>query len=310
MKPLIAIVGPTAAGKSDLALYLAQLLGGEIINADSRQIYRHMDIGTAKPSVEERAMVPHHLFDLLEPNEPFSLALYQKLARTAIDDVLSQEKLPFLVGGSGLYVWSVLEGWTVPEVPPDPAFRTQMEDLAREQGGHSLYQRLKEIDPASAGKIDARNVRRVIRALEVHRATGRTFSEFQQKQAPDYDILIIGMTASRDLLYSRIDQRVEEQIKRGLVQEVRNLVNSGYSLDLPAMSSLGYKQVGQYLRGQIDLPSAVQRIKHESHRLARQQYAWFRLNDPRINWLRVEEDFKARGLELAKERIGDWLQSP
>ncbi len=309
MRPLIAIVGPTAAGKSDLALHLALSLRGEVINADSRQVYCHMDIGTAKPSIEERSMVPHHLFDIIEPDEPFSLALYQKLAGRAIDGVLSRTRLPFLVGGSGLYVWSVLEGWTVPEVPPDPSFRTDMEELARKEGERSVYRRLVQVDPAAADKIDARNVRRVIRALEVHRATGRAFSEFQRKQPPDYDTLIIGVTAPRSLLYERIDQRVEEQIRRGLVLEVKNLVDSGYGLDLPAMSSLGYKQIGQYLKGEMDLPAAILRIKQETHRLVRQQNAWFRPDNPRINWLSIEEDFKTRAMALVKERIGEWPES-
>ncbi|RLC93618.1 MAG: tRNA (adenosine(37)-N6)-dimethylallyltransferase MiaA [Chloroflexi bacterium] len=290
MKRLIAIVGPTAMGKSRLALGLARALDAEIVNADSRQVYRYMDIGTAKPGLQERSSVPHHLIDIVDPDVPFSLALYQSLAYAAIEDILRRGKQPLLVGGSGLYVWSVIENWRIPRVPPDPRFRRQMEELAATEGAESLYRRLQELDPEAARNIDLRNVRRVIRALEVCQATGAPFSEIKTKQGLPFDTLIIGLTCRRDHLYQRIDARVDNMIQQGLVDEVRGLMERGYGFDLPAMSSVGYRQVGKFLLGETDLATAVQQIKFETHRFARHQYAWFRLTDKRVYWIDTDEE--------------------
>jgi tRNA dimethylallyltransferase len=240
MNFLVAIVGPTGIGKSRLALHLARKFGGEIVSADSRQVYRHMDIGTAKPDPQEQAR--HHLIDIVNPDEDFSLAQYQKLAFSAIRDIQQRAKLPILVGGSGLYVRAVLEGWQLPAAKPDPELRRQLEKRAADGGGESLYQELMKIDPAAARKIDPRNVRRVIRALEVHYQTNKAFSRLQDKRALPYRTLIIGLTAERKELYRRIDRRVDEMVKRGLVAEVEKLVNMEYDFNLPAMSSIGYKQ--------------------------------------------------------------------
>jgi tRNA dimethylallyltransferase len=282
MNPLVAIVGPTATGKSSLALELCQTLNGEIISADSRQVYRYMDIGTAKPTKEEQALVPHHLIDVADPDQDFSLALYQSKALETIDDIQRRGKLAFLVGGSGLYVWALLEGWRIPEVPPDPTLRKQLEARAKVEGGEKLYDELKETDPAAAERIDPRNVRRVIRALEVG-LQGTPFSQLQVKQ-PFVDSVIIGLTTDRADLYRRIDARVDNMIEKGLVDEVKGLVTRGYGLDLPSMSGLGYKQIGLYLQGKTDLPTAIQQIKFDTHSFARHQYNWFRLKDKRINW--------------------------
>jgi len=284
MNFLVAIVGPTGIGKSRLALHLARKFGGEIISADSRQVYRHMDIGTAKPDPQEQAQVRHHLIDIVNPDEDFSLAQYQKLAFSAIRDIQRRAKLPILVGGSGLYVRAVLEGWQLPKAKPDPELRRQLEKRAADGDGESLYQELIKIDPAAARKIDPRNVRRVIRALEVHYQTSQTFSRLQGKKALPYRTLIIGLTAERKELYRRIDRRVDEMVKRGLVTEVEKLVNMGYDFNLPAMSSIGYKQIAVFLKGEISLEMAVQQIKYETHRFVRHQYAWFRLSDERIHW--------------------------
>ena len=282
MSPLVAIVGPTATGKSSLALELCQTLNGEIISADSRQVYRYMDIGTAKPTAEEQALVPHHLIDVVNPDEDFSLALYQSRALEAIDYIQRRGKLAFLVGGSGLYVWALLEGWRIPEVPPDPALRQILEARAKVEGGEKLYDELKETDPAAAERIDPRNVRRVIRALEVG-LQGTPFSQLQVKH-PFVDSIIIGLTTDRADLYRRIDARVDNMIEKGLVEEVKGLVTRGYGLDLPSMSGLGYRQIGLYLQGKTDLPTAIQQIKFDTHSFARHQYNWFRLKDKRINW--------------------------
>ena len=287
MNPLVAIVGPTATGKSSLALELCQTLNGEIISADSRQVYRYMDIGTAKPTEEEQALVPHHLIDVVNPDEDFSLALYQSRALEAIDYIQRRGKLAFLVGGSGLYVWALLEGWRIPQVPPDPALRQSLEARAKVEGGEKLYDELKETDPAAAERIDPRNVRRVIRALEVG-LQGTPFSQLQVKH-PFVDSIIIGLTTDRADLYRRIDARVDNMIEKGLVEEVKGLVTRGYGLDLPSMSGLGYKQIGLYLQGKTDLPTAIQQIKFDTHSFARHQYNWFRLKDKRINWFEAEQ---------------------
>ena len=290
MKPLIAIVGPTAVGKSKLALFLAQNFDGEIVNADSYQVYRFMDIGTAKPSLEERALVPYHLIDIVAPDEPFSLALYQELAYKAIEDIRQRGRLPLLVGGSGLYVWAVLEGWKIPQVAPDGELRRKLEQRAAAEGSLALYRELQEIDPAAAMRIDPRNVRRVIRALEVCRVAGVPFSGLQQKSPPPFPVMTLGLTASREDLYRRIDARVDDMVKKGLVEEVRSLMGKGYGLDLSAMSGIGYRQIGGCLQGKLALPEAVQQIKFETHRLARHQYAWFRPSDPRLQWFDIREE--------------------
>ncbi len=288
MPQLVAIVGPTDIGKSRLALHLARVFDGEIVNADSRQIYRYMDIGTAKPSPEELSLVPHHLINIINPDENFSLARYQDLAYQTIREIQQRQKIPFLVGGSGQYVWALLEGWKVPAVPPDIDFRQSLENRAAIEGTGVLYQELVRIDPRVAQKIDPHNVRRVIRALEVLQKANTPFSQFQRKETPPFDALIIGLTASRTELYRRIDQRVDEMVARGLVAEVETLMNKGYSSNLPAMSSIGYKQIRLFLRGSLVLPVAIQQIKFETHRFARHQYAWFQLQDDRIHWFDIQ----------------------
>ena len=290
MSALVAIIGPTATGKSRLAVQLAEHHDIEIVGADSRQIYRHMDIGTAKPTQEEQSGVAHHIIDIINPDEAFSLAQYQQLAYRTIDEILSRNKLPLLVGGTGQYVWSVLEGWKIPRVPPDPDYRRYLEEKAGEDGAEALYQQLNGIDPEAAARIDARNVRRIIRALEVYHSTGIPISRLQQKKSPPYKVLIVGLTADRDHLYQRTDARIDMMIENGLVSETEKLANMGYEYKLPAMSGIGYRQVGMYLRGELDLDDAVRQIQTVTHRLVRQQYAWFRLNDERIHWFDVEED--------------------
>jgi len=262
-----------------------------------------MDIGTAKPSLRERALIPHHLIDIVDPDETFSLALYQPLAYKAIEDILQRGKLPLLVGGSGLYVWSVLEGWHIPQVPPDSDFRRQMEERAAREGVDSLYRQLEKVDPASARKIDHRNLRRVIRALEVYEATHTPFSQLQAKEPPPLETLILGLTTHRDELYKLIDHRVDSMMTQGLVEEVEALADKGYGFELPAMSSVGYKQIGQFIQGKVDLATAIQQIKFETHRFARHQYAWFSLKDPRIHWFDIAEQVGSSILPLVKEEI-------
>ncbi len=299
---VVAVVGPTAVGKSRLGLLLARMFSGEIISADSRQVYRYMDIGTAKPTLEERAAVPHHLIDVVDPDESFSVALYQSLARTAIDQVIQCGKLPILVGGSGLYVWSVIEGWEVPRVVPDAGFRNRMEERAAAEGVESLYRELQRVDPEAAKSIDPRNVRRVIRALEIHRG-GDASPQPRRKTKPPFDTLIVGLTAERRRLYEMIDRRVDGMIKQGLVEEVKGLLNKGYGPGLPAMSSVGYKEISEFLDGRVELADAIQKIKHETHRFARHQYAWFRPKDPRIHWFDPVEQGENEVLRLVEEAL-------
>ncbi|NLG26409.1 MAG: tRNA (adenosine(37)-N6)-dimethylallyltransferase MiaA [Chloroflexi bacterium] len=281
---LLVMVGPTAVGKTALSLRLGSAFGGEVVSADSRQVYRGMDIGTAKATLAERAAVPHHLIDIVDPDDELTLAHYQRMAADTIAAIVDRGALPMLVGGSGLYVRAVTEGWTVPEVPPDPVLRAQLEREAAEQGHASLHARLAAVDPAAAQRIDARNVRRVIRALEVYETLGQPISALQNKANPGYRLCTIGLTLPRPALYERIDARVDRMMVDGLVDEVRGLVARGYGYALPAMSALGYQQIGQHLRGEVVLDEAVALIKRHTRRFVRQQYNWFRLSDPAIRW--------------------------
>ncbi|MBM3187255.1 MAG: tRNA (adenosine(37)-N6)-dimethylallyltransferase MiaA [Chloroflexi bacterium] len=291
---VLVIVGPTAVGKTALAIVLGQALGGEAISADSRQVYRYMDIGTAKPTAEEQAALPHHLINIVNPDQVLTLAEYQRLAAAAIAEVWARGRLPILVGGTGQYVCAVLEGWAVPRVPPNPGLRAELQAQAERDGHEALHRALERVDPVAAQRIDARNVRRVIRALEVYRETGEPISRLQRASPPGYRTLQIGLTMSRPALYERIDARVDRMLAQGLVEEVRELVERGYGYDLPAMSGLGYRQIGQYLRGQVSLAEAVALIKRHTRRCVRQQYNWFRLTDERIVWYdRAELDESA-----------------
>ena len=282
---VVVIVGPTAAGKTALSLALAQELGGEIVSADSRQIYRGMDIGTAKATPADRAAVPHHLLDVVTPDQALTLSEYQQMAYAALDGIVIRGRLPFLVGGTGQYVHAVVEGWNIPAVAPRPDLRAELEAFAQAAGAEALHARLTALDPVAAGRIDHRNVRRVIRALEVCLVTGQPISELQRKTPPPYHFTLIGVTRPRPELYARIDARVERMIADGLVDEAARLAAAGYDWRLPAMTGLGYAQIGQYLRGEASLEEAIARIKRDTRRFVQQQYNWFRLDDPVIRWV-------------------------
>jgi tRNA dimethylallyltransferase len=275
LPPLLAIVGPTAVGKTTLAIALAQTLGGEIVSADSRQVYHHMDIGTAKPTPAERA-TPHHLIDVVEPDADFSLGLYQDLALAAIADIAARGRLPLLVGGSGQYLAAVLQGWNIPRVAPQPELRAALEQQAQEQGAAALHARLAQIDPAAAAGIQPDNVRRVIRALEVYLVTGQPISMQQTRQAPPYRARTLWLSLPAPALYARIDARVDAMVAAGLVEEVRGLLARGYGWELPAMSGLGYREFQPYFEGVGTLEAAIQRLKYDTHAFARRQPNWFR----------------------------------
>ncbi len=300
-RPLIAIVGPTAVGKTALSLEMAETCGGEIISADSRQIYRGMDIGTAKASVAERAQASHHLVDVVMPDEILTLAEYQRAAYDAAEDILSRGRVPLLVGGTGQYVQAVTEGWGIPTVAPHLELRRELEERAESIGSEALHAELAALDPVAAQRIDHRNVRRVIRALEVCIVTGRAISDQQRKTPPPYRILWIGLTRPRPSLYERIDARVDRMIADGLVDEVRGLAEAGYGWQLPAMTGLGYRQIGQYLRGELLLDDAVALIKRQTRRFVHQQYNWFRLDDPQIVWFDLEIAGIEPALRVAEE---------
>jgi tRNA dimethylallyltransferase len=283
--PLVVIVGPTAAGKTALSIELAEASGGEIVSADSRQIYRGMDIGTAKATMEEQARVPHCLLDVVAPNQVLSLAEYQAMAYAAIAGIHARGRLPFLVGGTGQYIHAVIEGWRIPEVAPQTELRAELQMKARSEGAAALHAWLAALDPTAAARIDYRNIRRVIRALEVCLVTGQPITELQRKNPPPYGILQIGVTRPRPELYARIDRRVQRMIGAGLVDEVRRLADAGYDWELPAMTGLGYRQIGEYLRDEVTLEEAIARIKKGTRRFVQQQYNWFRLDDPAIRWV-------------------------
>lgn len=276
MIPLLAIVGPTAVGKTALSLHLARLFNGEIVSADSRQVYRWMDIGTAKPTPAERAAAPHHLIDVVDPDEEFSLALYQDMATAAIADIAARGKSPLLVGGTGQYLAAVLQGWQLPRVAPRPDIRAALERQAAELGAEALYERLKAVDPVAAARILPGNVRRIIRALEVYEATGKPISEQRSVQPPPYRITTIWLTLPAPVLYARIDARVDAMMAAGLLDEVRGLLERGYHWGLPSMSGLGYREFRPYFEGRATLDEAVARLKYDTHAFARRQPAWFR----------------------------------
>lgn len=286
--PLIVLLGPTAVGKTELSLRLCEAFNGEVVGADSRQIYRFMDIGTAKPSLAERQRVRHHLIDIRDPDQTLTLAEYQQLAYQTIDAIHQRGRIPFLVGGTALYIRAVVQGLRIPEVPPDPALRAELEAELAQTGVGALFQRLQTLDPATAAVIDAQNPRRVLRALEIVLLTGKSKVELEGAFPPAYRIVQIGLDLPRDELYQRIDQRVDAMIEHGLVAETQRLLAAGYQPPLPSISSLGYREMIAYLAGEITLATAVEWIKHETHRFVRHQYTSFRkMSD--IHWFDLSQ---------------------
>ena len=287
---VVAVVGPTAVGKTALAIELANRFDGEIINGDSRQVYVGMDIGTAKPTVDERRRAVHHLIDIRDPDQSLSLGEYLPRARDAVEEISSRGRLPIVCGGTGQYVWALLEGWDVPQVPPDPALRDELEQVAAMQGGQALWDRLSSVDPQRAQAINPSNVRRVIRALEISSATDGPVQATRKSAEPPYRPLIIGLTAERTSLYQRIDARFDAMMGDGFLGEVRRLVSEGYTMGEGPLACVGYTQLGQYLDGILDFDEAVARSKTQTHRLVRRQYTWFKPSDPRIKWLDAASD--------------------
>jgi tRNA dimethylallyltransferase len=285
---LVALVGPTGAGKTDLGIALAQRFGAEIINADSRQVYRRLDVGSAKPTAQQRAAVPHHLLDVVDPDEPFDGARFRHLALAAIAGITRRSKRVLVVGGTGLYVKALLRGLFAGPAR-DPRLRARLEGEEAAAPG-SLHQRLCAVDPAAAARLHPHDRIRLIRALEVYELTGQPISAWQsahQFRGAEFDALVLGINLPRAELYARINARCDAMVSAGLVEEVRGLYAAGFDPNLPALRSPGYREIGEYVRGLCDLPTAIARMAQATRRLAKRQLTWFRA-DPQVVWCTPE----------------------
>jgi tRNA dimethylallyltransferase len=306
--PLILIVGPTAVGKTELAIQLAERLDGEIVSADSRLFYRGMDIGTAKPTPEERARIPHHLIDVADPDETWSLAVFQQAATKIIAGIHARGKLPFLVGGTGQYIRAVTEGWKPPDVEPDPRLRGVLEGLARGRSIYWLHEGLARIDPGAAAKIDPRNMRRTVRALEVILTTGRRFSEQRGQSTSPYRLLTIGLKRPRAELYQRIDERIESMFEAGFVDEVKALLEKGYAPDLPTMSAIGYRECIRVVKGESSIEQAKIEMRRATRIFVRRQANWFKEDDPDIHWFEAGQNNLISAIEkLIRQYGSSWI---
>ncbi len=300
---LLLLVGPTAVGKTELAIRLAERLNGEIVSADSRLFYRGMDIGTAKPTPAEQARALHHLIDVADPDETWSLAMFQQRAHEVIAEIHARGRLPLLVGGTGQYVRAVTQGWTPPEVEPDERLRLVLEKLAEERGKEWLYERLQSLDPEASAVIDLRNVRRTIRALEVILTTGHKFSAQRGQADSPYDLLTVGLNRPREELYTRVDARIDAMFAAGLLDEVRALLAKGYSPELPSMSGIGYRECCQVLSGQMSEEQAKVQMKRITRVFVRRQANWFKESDPNIHWFEAgNPETLEKVIALAKEK--------
>ena len=307
---LLVLVGPTAVGKTKLSIEIAKAFSCEIISGDSMQVYRGMDIGTAKIQSSEMEGIPHHLIDVLNPDEPFSVAQFQDSCRQLIPEIGERGKLPFIVGGTGLYVESVCYEYQFTDTGADEGFRSQMQNIADGEGNEALHARLAAVDPQSAERLHPNDVRRVIRALEIYHMSGMTLSsqlESQNKQSP-YNLCIIGLTMDRQMLYNRIEQRIDEMMDAGLVDEVRSLLGRGFTRNLISMQGLGYKEILEHLEDGVPLEDAVTKLKRDTRRFAKRQLSWFRhMKD--ISWVDVTEHKNFSGnLEAVRAIIAGKFQ--
>ncbi len=305
MLPLVVICGPTATGKTDTAVQIAERMRGEIVSADSMLVYRGMNIGTAKPTAAQMCGIPHYLIDIIEPDQEYNAALFQVQARAVIADILRRRKLPLLVGGTGLYIRAVIDNYDFSGIGSNDLFRKELQNEAADHGSAMLHQRLQEIDPGAAAKFHPNDTRRIIRALEVYKLTGKpisTFHKIDRPGRPIYDLLMFGLTSDREKLYQRIEQRVDQMIESGLVEEVQGLLNRGFSTELSSMRGLGYKEVAEYLAGRLPLVQAVDILKRNTRRFAKRQMTWFR-RDKRIRWLDPDRDDVAEAIIIEISRF-------
>jgi tRNA dimethylallyltransferase len=281
---VLVIAGPTGIGKTALATALAQHLPLEIVSADSRQIYRYMDVATAKPSIAELAAAPHHLIDIVDPDQTLTMSAYRLQAMASISAIAERGRLPVVVGGTGQYITALIEGWAAPEVAPNLSLRAELEALAASAGSEALRAQMLKLDPDAANLIEPRNVRRMIRAIEVSLATGQPFTRLRQQQPPPYRLLELALTMPRESLYTRLDQRIEQMVANGLVAEIESLYARGYGPQLPALSGLGYAQFGAHIRGECSAEAAMIAFKRATHTFVRRQYTWFR-HHGNLHWL-------------------------
>ncbi len=305
--PLVVIVGPTAAGKTVFGAELARRMGGEIVSADSRLFYRGLDIGTDKPTAETRQVVAHHLIDVADPDDAWSLVRFQAEACKEIALIHTKGRLPFLVGGTGQYVHAVIHGWQAPIQQPNPLLRSVLERWGKEIGPEELHHRLSLLDPPSAAIIERRNLRRTVRALEVIFTTGRRFSDQRLKNESSYSLCILGLKRDRRELYQRIDARIDRMIENGLLDEVRGLLDKGYSPDLPALSAIGYREMASVISGELTMEQAVLQMKKLTHQFVRRQANWFKERDPDIHWI----EFRDKSVDTAVEILQqpeNWLK--
>jgi len=303
--PVVVVLGPTAVGKSSIAILLAEELNGEIVSADSRLIYRGMDIGTAKPTAAQLKRVPHHLIDVADPETPWSVAAYSNAAKEHLREIDARGRLALLVGGSGQYLWALLEGWAPPGGVGDAGLRRKLEQIADEQGSKALHAQLEEIDPQTAARIDHRNIRRVVRALEIFQTTGLPPSTVRKRNPSGLLDLRIGLYLPREELYARIDARIDAMIEAGLIDEVRALLAGGVSPEVPAMSAIGYRQIVNFLRGDVSEVDAVREIRRATRQFVRRQANWFKEDDPRIHWFLARTGVEREILV----KIRSWLET-
>jgi tRNA dimethylallyltransferase len=294
MMNLFILAGPTAVGKTDISIKLAEKLNGEIISADSMQIYKKMNIGSAKATEAEMKGIPHYLIDILDPGESFNVSQYKKLAESRINDITARGKLPMLVGGTGLYINSLICNYDFTGAQTDEEYRLYLMNLAESIGREYVHNMLKEVDPESFLRLYPNDLKRVIRALEVYKLTGITVSEYnssKQDYISDYNLNYFVLTMDRAKLYGRINERVDSMIQKGLIEEVRELKSLGYTSDMQSMKGIGYKEILYYLEGEISLEEAVELIKKGSRNYAKRQLTWFR-KDPRVKWI-CKDDFNS-----------------
>ena len=289
---IIAVAGPTASGKTALSVKIAKELGGEVVSCDSMQIYKGMDIGTAKPSLEERCGVPHHMIDIISPDEKYNVVSYKRDAEAAIDDILKRGRVPVLAGGTGLYMDSVLSNTAFSENSSFSVVRERLEKLFEEKGREYIFEMLEKIDPEAAEKIHPNNTRRVIRALEIYETTGKTLTQanIESKRPEKYESLVIGLMWDRETLYERINERVERMMAEGLLKEVETLRKKGMKAEYTSMQAIGYKELFEYFEGNCTLEEAKEKIKQESRRYAKRQMTWLKRNK-KINWLILQKDY-------------------
>lgn len=287
-KPLIIIIGPTAVGKTEVSINLAEELNGEIISADSRLFYRGMNVGTAKPSSADQNHIKHFLIDVADIDETWSLALFQEAVFRIADEIRGRGNIPFMVGGTGQYVRAIIEGWCVPPQEPNSELREKIQLWGYEIGSEKIHEKLQILDPIAAEKIEPRNMRRTIRALEVIFSTGRLFSTQRDRKPIDFQYKLIGLLRDRKELYQRIDKRINCMFRDGLLEEVQTILDEGFERNLPSLSAIGYKEAIALLHGEIDQEEAIRLIKRRTRQYVRRQANWFKESDPKIQWFKMK----------------------